>query len=585
MSLLAFDTETRGLDWFNPERSAFLASWASEHDSGVANLDTQEGRESFLRVIEQADTLVAHNLPFDVHMLREKTGRDLLTTGQRLVDTAITARVVVPERRSGEDNEAGFGLDALSKTYLPAHEQKINLDELAKAAGLRTLNKDGAYYELWRAYPQEFEEYARMDTVATRALLPKLEAKITERNRPVVELEREVQQHLIRAEQVGVRVDQSKVEPLKADYELRAEQSREAVVAVLGEDALEGDAALLEALLEHGVPLYRTTPTGKQLSTNKFALAEFADRFAVIDALQEYRTAEKFLSTYIGPMVGRDTVHTSFWQIGAWTGRMSCSRPNMQNIPVRAGSEVREVFVPREGHSFVVCDFDSIELRLLAYYLNREVFREKVARGDDTFAELAAHVAPVLGYDVDYGTDPDGYRKGAPGEKKRGDCKNVTYAITYGAGAKRVADMLGIRPAEAKAVVNTVKGWLPGYWDLAGRDGRIPKKVRGSGYVTTIMGRKQPVNREKSYVGLNALIQGSAADIMKQAIILVAERTKHLGAVPILFVHDEVLNECPTEYAEEVLEIQQQAMIDAWDLNPPLAVSGTIAHNSYAEGK
>jgi DNA polymerase I-like protein with 3'-5' exonuclease and polymerase domains len=157
-------------------------------------------------------------------------------------------------------------------------------------------------------------------------------------------------------------------------------------------------------LLDHGVPLHRRVKSCDHgdagcscpFTTNKFALQEFASDFPVIAALQQYRTAGKFLSTYLNPMDERDVVHPSFWPVGAWTGRMSCTRPNLQNIPVRGegSGELREMFVPRPGHCFVVSDYDQIELRLLAHYLHSDSFKEKIERGDDVFAELAASSAP-----------------------------------------------------------------------------------------------------------------------------------------------------------------------------------------------
>jgi len=604
VTTLAFDTETRGLDWFDKDHRAFLVSWADETcpEGKVAQIDDPEGVAAFREAVDRADRLVAHNLAFDVHHVREALGLDLLTLGKPVVDTDHLARVVVPERGAGakkddEDATVGFKLKNLGTTYVrkDAGEAEQVIIQLSKSVDIK-LRSTGGYYDTFRAFREQMEEYARIDSELAFKLLPILEAKLTPSNSKCWELERAATPTIIQAEQRGVALDQEKVVPLVVDYTARREVAHDAVVKVLGDGVLgavddpddkDSAAGLRDALLRLGVPLHRTTPKGDTLATNQFALQEFAGDFPVITDIFEYRTASKFLSTYLQPMVGRETVHPSFWQIGAWTGRMSCSRPNMQNIPVRAGSEVREMFVPRPGYSFVVCDFDSIELRLLAYYLANDRFKALIEGGADVFAMLAAEVYGPSGplATQGYGPDPDSYRKGTEGEKLRSNAKNTTYAITYGAGAPRVADMLGISKDEAKKVNNMVKSWLPGYWDLAGPRGRIRKKVANSGYVTTIMGRKQPVKREKAYVGLNALIQGSAADIMKLAIAEVDRAVSTLGAHPVLFVHDEIVVECPTEYATECLDVVEAAMEASYDLSPALAVSGSIAHNSYAEGK
>ncbi|MGZ6854804.1 MAG: DNA polymerase, partial [Mycobacteriaceae bacterium] len=563
MNLIAFDTETRGLDWWNPDQRAFLVSWATpEHPAGEVHQPTDERRmKHFLWELEAADVVIGHNLGFDIHQLRETCGIDLLTSGKQLVDTSNLARVVLPERGIGDGG--GYKLKDLATTYVDrgAQDSEQAIIDLAKQAGIK-LKDVGGYYDTWRAYPDEMEFYAREDARITLALYHKLIAKLNDSNRATWELEAAVFPILVAAEQRGVALDQSKVGPLKFHYEGIADDAYTEVVCELGAEALEGTDALKEALIAHGVPLHRETPTG-ELATNQFALQEFVPDFPVLKHLMDWRTATKFLSTYIEPMVDRDTVHPSFWQMGAWTGRMSCSRPNMQNIPVRAGSEVREVFVPREGNVFVVHDYDSIELKLLAYYLNDEGFKQLVRDGVDVFARLAA---------VLWGGDEADYHKGTPGQSRRGDAKNVTYAITYGAGKARITDMLDLDPygivdgrggkypashpmvlkgwaqegapmhEPANQIIKTVKSWLPNYHKL---NKRIRNKIEATGYVTTLMGRRQPVKRDKAYVGLNAIIQGSAADIFKAGAIHAAEALQPLGFQPVLFVHDELVSEGP----------------------------------------
>lgn len=240
------------------------------------------------------------------------------------------------------------------------------------------------------------------------------------------------------------------------------------------------------------------------------------------------------------------------------------------------------MFVPRPGHCFVVADYDSIEIRLLAHYLNDAGFKDMIDNGHDPHAWMASQI---------WGGTADMYHKGTDGEKLRGLAKNILFAITYGAGGPRVMDMLlaagmGATPESAKGLILTIKRALPGYWDLAGPRGRIRRKVNTSGFVTTMMGRRQPIKREKAYVGLNALIQGSAADLMKQGVVNVSEVVKAHGALPVLFVHDEIVVETPIEEATRVKELTENAMADANEgMRPRLEVTSTLAHNNYAEGK
>lgn len=607
--LVAADTETRGIPWYDPECRAFLGTWADESGSYAAWEDDPAAVERFIEALEDADVIAFHNAPFDVHHIRERWGFDcLLHTNALIVDTDQLARVVLPERatkgdENGDRSSHGYKLKQLSKALLgeDSDEGERVIAELAEQAGIK-LKSHGGYYKTGQAFPEQMEHYAKLDTELTRDLLPVLESKLDPRSERIWRLERKLQPILIEAEQLGVPVDQSKVEPLKRAWTERRDRAHEAVGKVLGKGVLgqlddPGDKdspdALREALLEHGVPLYRTTPSG-QLATNKFALQEFEKDFPVIADLFEYRKASKFLATYIGPMDGRERVHPSFWQQGAWTGRMSCSRPNLQNLPVRGegSSELREMFVPEPGHCLVVSDFSQIELRLLAYYLHDDGFKAKIESGVDVFLELAG-VLKTQGFDVD-----------------RSAAKNGAYAITYGAGGGRLTDMFGLDPgpyfpedhpaivaarargrdwpkpgpqyAQGRALARTVKGWFPGYNAL---QKRLREKVQQVGHVNTIMGRKQVVSPDKAYVAGNALVQGSAADIFKQAVINVAEAIRPLGARPVLFVHDEIASMCPLEHAEECRRLQDEAMEAAFDLSPALKVEGTICPNNYAEGK
>jgi DNA polymerase-1 len=572
--VIAFDTETRGLDWFRPECRAFLATWADEDGEYVADLSDEEQRALFLNALDEADTLVAHNFSFDAHHVREVTGVDLTTNGWELHDTDLMSRVLFPEgQRKGE--RGGHGLKNLATVWLradAAHGEE-EIEKLAEQIGTKLKGGDGAYYDVWRAFPDAMEYYAKLDARYTYDLYERFRTEWTEESRRCYELEQRVLPILVNAERVGVALDREAVRALHHQYQEVQRSLRSALSEQLGEAALGGrgsEDALLDALGSLGVPLHRRTDSGK-LSTNQFALQEFEDDFPVLAQLSEFRQANKFLSTYIEPMLDRETVHPSFRQCGAWTGRMSCTRPNMQNIPKRAGKEVRSMFVPREGHAFVVCDYESIEVRLLAWYLGDDGFRQLIADGHDPHAWMAANI---------HGGSPDDYRKGTDGQPLRDVAKNTLFAITYGAGAPRVADMNKISKEQAKTLIRNIKGSLPGFHRL---NKRIRSKIEASGHVTTLFGRKQPVRPDKSYVGLNALIQGSAADIMKQGLVNVAEAVAPLGGIPLLVVHDEVVVEVPTERAQEALALTEAALVGAHDLNPPLAVTGSVVTTSYAD--
>lgn len=566
--VIAFDCEARGLDWFDHDHRAFMYTWADEAGEYMAREGDEEAIREFTDALREADVLVAHNFPYDAHQVRESLGLDVLTLGKQIRDTLMESQVLHP---SGQQR-VKHGLKDLAQIYL-RHDAKAEEDAIAQAAkdiGLRTLKQTGAYYDVDRAYPEMMARYAVMDARHTFDLDSMFMPKASGAEQKIIDLEMSVMPILIRAEAKGVAVDTHVVQRLKAEYYTAQNEVYELLVETLGED-IEGKD-LADKLIEAGVPLTRRTPTGT-LSTNAYALAQFEDDYEIIGQLQEYRRLTKFLSTYIGALDGRAVVHPSFRQNGAWTGRMSCSRPNLQNFPKRAGKEVRATLIPRPGCAFVVCDYESIEARLLAYYLGDDSYRQLIEDGHDPHAWMAAQI---------HGGEPADYAKGTPGQPLRDSAKNTTFAIMYGAGGPRVADMLKIPIPDAKSLISQIKGTLPGWWDL---QRRVKNKVETLGHVNTIYGRKQMVSREKSYVGLNALIQGSAADIFKLGLVEVASAVEPYGAVPLLFVHDEIVVECPAEAAINVELAMHTAMTQPGvdlGLRPRLSVESSITEESYA---
>ena len=578
MKAVAFDTETKGFDWWDPEQQAFLATWSDADGAYAADLSDPAQVGRFITAIQDADIVIGHNIKFDVHQVRATLGFDPIA-GKQIADTDTMSRLLYPEGASGSG--FGHGLKPLATIHLNADaaDPEDAIKDMAKQIGLKTIKQTGAYYEIYRAYPSVMTEYARMDARYTYDLwakwIPLIEAD--DKLSKLFHLEMEVIRRLTEAEEYGIATDQARCAELKRTYEAERRECYDRCAKELGDDALGGpgsSSALVEALLSIGVPLTETTDNG-ELATNKYALQPFAKDFPVIEDLFELRRLERFLSTYIGAIEGRDVIHTSFQPIGAWTGRMSCRSPNMQNFPKRAGKEVRSVLVPRSGSAFVVCDFESIEIRLLAYYLGNHEFRQLVVERD-SHAWMASQI---------WGGSPDDYAKGGPNESLRSLAKNMLFAITYGAGAPRIQAMLldagmDVSKERAKEIIAVIKNSLPGYRKLMKR---IRAKIETHGYVNTILGRKNPVNREKAYVGLNAIIQGSAADIMKLAVVALCQEAEKYEGRFVLVVHDEAVVEVPTDQAPACLRAVGRAMTECIDIDPPLSVSGDFTTVSYAD--
>ena len=581
----------------------------------LGGLADPESVQRFVAALDAADGYVCHNLPFDAHQVRVTIGYDILATGKPCRDTDLESRALHPEGAK-KGSQGGHGLKSNAKIYL-GHENDAeqamlplakSIMPLLKATTLKGLlgQNNSLYYDLYRAYPDAMVNYA-LDDASWTYDLAEVFAKQTADDPQVarvVELERNVQPILIRAEQRGVQTDQDQVERFETQFMgERAVLLDKLADAGLPENALSGegsDEALLTALQAAGVPLTEKTDTG-QLSTSKMALQVFEDDFPFVGDLFEYRRVERFLNTYIGPIKGVDVLHPSFLQYGAWTGRMACRRPNMQNWPQRAGKEVRNCLRARDGHKLVITDYSTLEATLLVYYLGDPTLREELDNGLDMNAWMASQI---------WGGEVNDWRKDGPkaeGEQSRKTARHTLYAVIYGAGGRRITKQLNLDPGPwyaddhpailkarangkrwpepgwqydaGRSLVNKVKGSLPNYWHFTNR---LKTKINDVGYVNTVYGRRNPVSRDKAYMAMSAIIQGSGADVMKLGLVAAAAATAPLGAHPLLVVHDELVNEVPERHAEECLALQNEAMVNALPLNPHLKVSGAIV-DSYGE--
>lgn len=566
---LAVDTETTGLDWFDGDWP-FIAT-ATDHSGN--HLWRLPGERAELReALLGADRLVFHNAKFDVHMLVAAGVVEMAEIlGKRIEDTDLLARCVL-----GCGN-GPFGLKHLATIYVdPAagdaeaavHEKMVEMG-LIKKVGQRA-SPPGAYYAVWQAHQEVLERYAMEDTAYTYALFYKLMELADADALKVYELEMRLFHTVIRMEHTGIALDRDRVERLHGKYtEIEKRTGEDLEGYWQGEEPLNvnSNRQVAELLADHGVKLTKRTDTG-EIRVDKWALEPF-EGTQVVDTLQEHRQANKFLSTYIAPMRDRDVIHTSFWQMEARTGRMSSSRPNMQNIPQRSGTEVREIFVPRKGYCFVVADYSSIELRLLAYYMNHTELWEIINSGDP-FVWLGTQI---------YGTDVQN-----EWPVSRQPLKNAFYAMSYGAGGPKIASTIGggMTPEEGRELVSSMKGVLGApYRQL---NNNIRSKVAAGKPLKTIGRRAEHVPADKGYIGLNRLIQGSAADIIKEGLVLADERLAQFGAYPLLVVHDEIVVECPLGPEKDVAAALEGAMIDASPLCP-MKVEAVVAYNSYAEGK
>ncbi len=270
MKVVAFDTETKGLAWFKPEEQAFLATWADADGEYCADLSDEAQVRQFRQAIDEADVVVCHNMPFDAHQTEATLGFDPLE-GKVIHDTDIRSRVIYPEgQRAG--SRGGHGLKNLAKVFLRADagDPEEAIKEMAKAIGLRTIKQTGAYWEVWRAYPDVMEEYARQDARYTYDLYEKFSADAGPLE-AVYDLEMTVMPVLIRAETRGTRTDQAALSRLKAQFEEQRSVTRQYLSRELGDSALGGEGSETRSTLtwswtwapRHSAARARLTPSLK----------------------------------------------------------------------------------------------------------------------------------------------------------------------------------------------------------------------------------------------------------------------------------------------------------------------------------
>ena len=337
-------------------------------------------------------------------------------------------------------------------------------------------------------------------------------------------------------------------------------------------------AVLFDELL---LPYGKKTKTG--WSTNADVLEKLQGKHPIVDEVLEYRMLTKLKSTYADGLLkvisedGR--IHTNFQMTVTATGRLSSTEPNLQNIPVRKklGAQIRNMFVAAPGMMLVDADYSQIELRLLAHISGDETMKEAFLSGEDFHTVTASNVFGVPVSEV------------TPILRSR--AKAVNFGIVYGISAFSLAQDIGVYPNEAKAYIDA---YLEKYHGVRDYMKQIVETAKAQGYVATIYGRRRYLPELKSAnfnmrsfgerVALNMPVQGTAADIIKLAMVNVHRRLKaeRLKARLILQVHDELIVECPGEEAEQVRQILTEEMENAARLSVPLLAEAHIGH-SWAE--
>lgn len=407
----------------------------------------------------------------------------------------------------------------------------------------------------------------------TRKLYEKLSEELSLRE--MKHLYRDVELPLVRIlyemESTGFPVDAKKLETLSEDFRGEVETYEKEIYELAGETFnIQSPKQLGVILFEKlGLPVIKKTKTG--YSTDVEVLTKLAPKHEIAEKILEFRTLAKLKSTYVDALIplidesGR--IHTHLNQTVTATGRISSTEPNLQNIPVRDenGRRIRDAFVAESGHVLLDADYSQIELRVLAHLADDAVMQDAFRHGIDIHAKTASE---VFGVAVDEVT---------PLERRA--AKAVNFGIVYGISDYGLSQDLGITRKEAKRYID---GYLATYPNIREYMKTIVESSKEKGYVETILNRRRyiPELKSKNFavrsfgerVALNMPIQGSAADIIKLAMVHVYDRlrSENLRAKLLLQVHDELIVHAPEEEADEVARILEEEMTGAFRLKVDL---------------
>ena len=388
---------------------------------------------------------------------------------------------------------------------------------------------------------------------------------------------------LAEMEYKGVLVDKKMLEEYSLSLGKKVDALVKEICDLAGEDFNVNSTKQLGVILfeKLGLPVIKKTKSG--YSTDVDALEKLKNEHPIIEKILEYRTLSKLKATYVDgmlPLINGETkrIHANFKQTVTATGRISCTDPNLQNIPIRTelGRELRKIFIAPEGCSFIDADYSQIELRVLAHISGDETMIEAFKNGEDIHAITASQVFGVPLEEVT--------------KQMRSEAKAVNFGIVYGISDFGLASNIGINRKKAKIYIEK---YFEKYPNIKKYMDSEKEKCKELGYVETLWGRRRYVPEIKSNnfnvrqfgerVAMNAPIQGTAADIIKIAMVNVFDELKknNLKSKLILQVHDELVIEAPDDEVETAKEILVNCMENVIKLKLPLKAEAQVGKNWY----
>ena len=566
---VCFDTETTSLN----ELEAELIGMSFCYKKGLAYYvpmsnnqeEAQKTVELFRPFFEDQNVLkIAHNLKYDYKVLKNYN----IEVEGKLFDTMVAHYLLNPDGR--------HGMDYLSEMYLDYKPVSIESLIGKKGKNQRTLRDVDV---------QTQTDYAAEDADVTFQLYELFAPQLAKENLEDLfyNVEMPLMKVLAKIELTGVRLDNNWLAQESKDLENDLKILESKIFELSGEEFnMNSPKQLGEILFEKMQldPKAKKTKTG-QYATSEDVLQKLSSKHEIIPQILEYRTLQKLKSTYVDALPGQidkkdDRVHTNFSQTTAATGRLASVNPNLQNIPIRTlrGQQIRGAFVSDEGKKIISADYSQIELRLIAEISGEQNMIKAFQNGEDIHASTAAKLFNIPLEDVT--------------KIQRSQAKTVNFGIIYGQGAFALAEQTGLSRTEAKKMIDSYYETYPRLKEYMAEQ---VKKAQDFGYVETILGRKRhlkDINSSNFVVkahaernAVNAPIQGSAADIIKLAMIKIDSEleTQNLQTKMLLQVHDELLFESPLEELETAKALIKKEMESAFPTNVPLLVEVGVGDN------
>ncbi len=566
---VCFDTETTSLN----ELEAELVGMSFSYKNGLAYyIPLSENQDEVLKTLEifkpffekESILKIAHNFKYDLKVL-SKYGVEIRGA---MFDTMIAHYLLNPDGR--------HGMDYLSEMYL--NYIPVSIETLIGKKGKKQLSFRDVKIE-------EATEYAAEDADITFQLYERFAPQLKKENLEDLfyQVEMPLMKVLAKMELAGVSLDQKWLAQESKDLENDLKNLEASIFELSGEEFNMNSPKQLGDILFEKLqldPKAKKTKTG-QYQTSEEVLQKLSGKHEIIKYILEYRTYQKLKSTYVDALPQQidksdHRVHTNFSQTTAATGRLASVNPNLQNIPIRTlrGQQIRGAFVSDEGNKIISADYSQIELRLIAEISDEENMIKAFQEGQDIHASTASKLFKVPLDEVT--------------KTQRSQAKTVNFGIIYGQSAFALAEQTGLSRTEAKQMIDEYYKTYPKLKEFMTEQ---VKKARELGYVETILGRRRhlkDINSNNFVVrghaernAVNAPIQGSAADIIKIAMIKINEelQSQKMKTKMLLQVHDELIFEAPINEVETAENLIKKEMESAIKTRVPLLVEVGVGDN------